>query len=210
MGNEGTSLLQLHIPTGRWDELLKPTSANITSPVYNNGRLFFESGLNGINNLYSLDISTRKAYRLTSARFGAFQPAVYAGKNELLYADYQAKGYRIAALPANSLAPREADFDHPAHFTLADTLAAQEGIIPEDSLLKPVPFNPRPYHKAAHLFRIHSWAPIYYNVSEQLNGGAADFVTALKPGVTLLSQNTLNTAITQAGWYYHKDITTAR
>jgi hypothetical protein len=202
VGDRGISLLQLNTQTGQWDELLKPTSANITSPAYKDGKLFFESGLNGTNNLYYLNLSSRKTYRLGSARFGAFQPAFSTTRKDLLFADYQAKGHRIASLAEDSLTHEEANFEQPARFTLADTLARQEGFKLSAASLKPVDFHPRPYHKAAHLFRIHSWAPLYYNVSELVNGGAPDFTSSLKPGATLISQNALNTAITQAGWYY--------
>jgi hypothetical protein len=201
-GDEGTSLLSLDTHTGQWEEWLKPTSANIASPMYYDGKLYFESGLNGTNNLYYLDTSNRKTYRLTSARFGAFQPALSTNKEALLFADYQAKGYRIAFLPADSLLKEESDFTQPERFTLAETLARQEGFKLNASELKPVDFQPRPYRKAAHLFRVHSWAPVYYNVNEILKGSASDFTSAVKPGVTLLSQNALNTAITQAAWYY--------
>jgi hypothetical protein len=204
-GDEGLSLLRLDTQTGRWDELLKPTPAPISSPVYKDGILYFESGLNGINNIYALDVESRRIRRLTSARFGAFQPAFSADGIRLLFADYQAKGYRIASLAADSLLREGADFAHPAPFRLADTLARQEGFVMPgaDSLRSPA-FRPRPYYKAAHLFRVHSWAPLYYNVSELVNGSSPDFTTAVKPGASLLSQNALNTAITQAGWYYSK------
>ncbi|MDR1919481.1 MAG: hypothetical protein LBQ65_07535, partial [Tannerellaceae bacterium] len=153
-------------------------------------------------NLYCLDSSSRKAYRLSSARFGAFHPALSHGGKELLFSDYQAKGYRIASLPLDSLEAEEADFDRPSRFTLAETLSEQEDFKLQEASLKPVDFQPRPYRKGAHLFQIHSWAPIYYNVSEVVSGGAADFTSALKPGASLISQNALNTAIAQAGWYY--------
>ncbi|MDR2388481.1 MAG: hypothetical protein LBD89_01670 [Tannerellaceae bacterium] len=203
---KGIRLLRLDLKANRWEELLGATSANIASPVYNNkeGKLFFESGLNGTNNLYSLDLSERKVFRLTSARFGAFHPAFPVGGGGLLFADYGAKGHRIAFLANDSLRPREADFTLPARFVLADTLASQEGFRLEDSLLEAIDFHPQPYRKASHLFQIHSWAPVYYNVSEWMSGGASDFILALKPGATLISQNALNTAVTQLGWYYHQ------
>jgi hypothetical protein len=201
VGSEGISLLSLDVGTGQWDEWLKPTTANIASLTYADGKLYFESGLDGINNIYCLDAS-RKAYRLTAARFGAFQPAWSADGKRLLYADYQATGYRFASLAADSLARVEADFAHPAPFTLAETLARQEDFVLGDSALPAAAFRPRPYRKAAHLLRVHSWAPVHYSVSELMNGSASDFTTAIRPGATLISQNALNTAIAQGGWYY--------
>ena len=37
-----------------------------------------------------------------------------------------------------------------------------------------------------------------------MNTSADDLSTIVKPGATIMSQNTLNTAIMQAGWYYQK------
>ena len=203
VGDEGLSLLRLDTRTGRWDELLEPTAANIASPIYKDGGLYFESVLGGANNIYRLDVGSRKTCRLTAARFGAFHPAFSADGKTLLFADYQAKGYRVASLPADSLLYEAADFGQPASFTLADTLARQEDfVLPGADSLKALDFAPRPYSKAAHLFRIHSWAPVYYNVSELVSGGASDFTYAIKPGASILSQNALNTAIAQAAWYY--------
>jgi hypothetical protein len=203
VGDEGIRILSLDLRTGQWKEWLPPTSANITSPQYGDGALYFESGLNGTNNLYRLDTSGG-IRRLTSARFGAFHPALSTDRDALLMADYQAKGYRLAALPLDSLTDEPADFSRPVRFTLAETLARQEGFRLNDSSLQSVDFRPRPYRKAAHLFNVHSWAPIYYNVNELRSGAAPDFTSIAKPGVTLLSQNALNTAVMQTSWYYSR------
>ncbi|GAB6395364.1 MAG: hypothetical protein MdMp024_1676 [Bacteroidales bacterium] len=201
--DSGTSLLRLDLSAGAWSELLPPTQAGINSPVWNNGRLYFESGLNGTNNIYYIDLRDGQAYRITSARFGAFHPAFTADGKRLLYSDYQAKGYRLASIPADSLPAEKADFACPYRFPLAETLSGQEEYRLDTAALQPVDFRPRPYRKASHLFHIHSWAPFYYSASEVLDGSSADFTSAVYPGFSLFSQNALNTAVTQAGWYYN-------
>lgn len=62
----------------------KTTSANITSPTWKDGKLFFESGANGTNNIYCLHLSDKQVYRLTAARFGAFDPSFSQSGNHLL------------------------------------------------------------------------------------------------------------------------------
>lgn len=204
VGNTGLGLLRLDTKTGQWSELLRPGSVNITSPAWNNGRLYFESGLNGTNNLYCLNPADSLPYRLTSSRFGAFDPSFSPADNRLLFSDYQAKGYRVASLPADSLVMEKADFDAPYRYPLADAVAAQEQFNLDSARLDSVAFDPKPYRKGAHTFKIHSWAPFYYDVAEAMNASASDLATIVKPGVMVLSQNTLNTAIMQAGWYYRK------
>ncbi len=204
VGDNGINILKLNTRSAEWSELLGTTSANISSPAWKDGKLYFESGLNGTNNIYLLDPSNGEISRLTSARFGSFQPAISSETNKLYYSDYRAKGYRIASLPLDSLLSEKADFNDPYRFPLAETLADQEQYNLDAVELDSVAFNPKPYNKALHTFKIHSWAPFYYDVSEAMNTGADDLSTIVKPGAMILSQNSLNTAIGQAGWYYRK------
>lgn len=202
--NEGISLFQFAPQSGKWKELLKTTSTNITSPAWRDGKIYFESGANGTNNIYSLNLTDNRVHRLTSARFGVFDPSFSQTGSRLFFADYQASGYRIASLPADSLAAERTDLGNPAPMPFARTLAAQEEFNLDSARLEAVAFAPKRYNKALHTFKIHSWAPFYYDVTEAMNTSADDLSTIVKPGAMILSQNTLNTAITQAGWYYHK------
>lgn len=199
----GICLLQLETTSGQWKELFRTTSINITSPTWNAGKLYFESGANGTNNIYCLNPADGQVERLTSSQFGAFDPSFSTDK-QLLYSDYQPKGYRIASLPADSLLKVETDFGKPTPDILAETLAAQEQYNLDSAQLTPVAFEPERYHKAVQTFKFHSWAPFYYDVADAVNNSADDLTTLVKPGAMLLSQNTLNTATLQAGWFYHK------
>ncbi|MDR1981371.1 MAG: hypothetical protein LBQ39_07120 [Tannerellaceae bacterium] len=202
VGDKGISLLQLDTQSGRWRELLPPVTANITSPAWRDGTLYFESGLNGTNNIYSLDMHSLQVSRITSARFGAFHPAFSTNGKRLLFSDYQATGYRIASIPADSLLSEAADFKAPYRFALAEAIAGQEQFNLDTASLTPVAFNPKPYRKGAHLFNIHSWAPFYYDISSVINLSTDNLATIVKPGAMIISQNALNTAVAQAGWYY--------
>lgn len=204
VNDAGISLLQLDIPTGNWQTLLENTTANITSPTWKNGSLYFESGVSGTNNIYRFDPKDTLAHRLTSSRFGAFEPSFNREGNRMLFSDYQAKGYRAASLPADSLLDVTTNMTEPYRFPLAETVAAQEQFNLDSAHLDSVDFNPVPYNKGLHTFKIHSWAPFYYDVAEAMSSGADDLATIVKPGVMVLSQNSLNTAIMQAGWYYKK------
>lgn len=203
VNDAGNCLLQFEPATNQWKELLQTTSVNITSPLWNDGKLYFESGANGTNNIYCLHPSDNRMERITSAQFGAFDPS-FSPDNRLLFSDYQPKGYRIASLPTDSLEKAKADLENPTPHVLAETLAAQEQYNMDSAQLTPVAFEPEPYRKAVHTFKFHSWAPFYYNVADALNNSADDLATLVKPGAMILSQNTLNTATLQAGWFYEK------
>lgn len=202
--DDGIRLLQLNTQSGQWNELLAATSANITSTIWQNGKLFFESGLNGTNNIYEYNPSNSTYSRLTTARFGAFTPSVSADGKDLLFSDFKTNGYHLASVPLDNLKKESANFARPHRFELAETIAEQEQFNLDTAEMRSVEFNPKRYYKAAHLFKIHSWAPIYYDVTEVINLQTDDFTTIVKPGAMLISQNSLNTAVAQAGWYYQK------
>jgi hypothetical protein len=156
-----------------------------------------------VNNIYSLNVMTGAIDRITASRFGAFQPAASADGSTLFYSEYGKDGYRIASLPMDSVSQPATDFNRSTNGnTLATTLSNQEAAIETASTDTPIEFNPKPYRKLSHLFNFHSWAPLYYDVADIVSGGASDFTTAVKPGMTIMSQNALNTAFTQLGWYY--------
>lgn len=100
VADSGIRLLQFNFRNGIWKELLKTTSANITSPVWKDGKIFFESGANGTNNIYSLNPADGQVHRMTAARFGAFDPSFGSSDGRLFFSDYQADGY---ALPHSRL-----------------------------------------------------------------------------------------------------------
>lgn len=200
--DRGLSILQMDMLSGQWTELLGPTSANITSLTEHRGQLFFESGLDGTNNIYCFDRSASKSYRLTTSRFGAFSPVLSDNGRKLFFSDYYANGYRIASVSVDSLKKQPAAFDRIYDFVLAEAIAKQEQFNLDTDSLEQIEFDPKPYRKGGHLFRAHSWAPFYYDAFDIVNSQADDLSTIVKPGCMLLSQNRLNTMITQLGWYY--------
>ncbi len=63
-------------------------------------------------------------------------------------------------------------------------------------------FMEEPYRKGAHLFRIHSWAPVYAEFGGVAEGEFEEFYEEALPGVTIYSQNTLGTMRATAGYAY--------
>lgn len=65
--------------------------------------------------------------------------------------------------------------------------------------------TPRRYRKFPNLFRIHSWAPVYFNVDRLRSFSFDHIYQAISLGAAGISQNGLGTAITQFGYSAHKD-----
>lgn len=202
VGDRGIDILHLDVHSGEWSKLLEATSANITSLVWKNGKLFFESGLNGTNNIYELDPQTLQYSRLTTARFGVFTPALSSDGKKLLFADFQKDGYHLASVSLDSLVREKADFGQPYRFELAESITQQEQFQLDTAILDTMDIQPKRYNKALHLFKVHSWAPLYYDATDAAKNLTDDFSTIIKPGAMVISQNSLNTTVAQAGWYY--------
>ncbi len=198
----GMGVLSFDLLTEEWEEILDAGRLNLSSISWHDNKLYLETGWTGINNIYSLNPDNGDLVRLTSARFGAFMPDVSGDK--MAYSDYQPHGHRVTVVPVDSLCHQPVEMEDGYTFRLAEAVAAQELVNLDTVTLKPVPFVPRSYRKAAHLFNFHSWAPFYYDVTDAVNLNTDDFTTIVKPGVMVLSQNPLNTAITQLGYYYRK------
>ena len=62
------------------------------------------------------------------------------------------------------------------------------------------------YTKFGHLFRFHSWAPLYYNVDRIMEFDFDKLHQVVSLGATAYSQNTLGTAVTMLGYSYHKGL----
>ena len=153
----------------------------------------------GVDDIYALDMSSGELRKATDARFGAFEPSVDMDHRRMAWSDYTNKGYNIAV--------KEID---PSHFETFDPLAPikeqpffsyhdqaarkQAAFIPPrtDSI-----FESKDYSRAGHLFHFHSWSPFWFDYTDP----NIDNPT-VSPGITLLSQNILSTAVTSLGYEY--------
>ena len=62
--------------------------------------------------------------------------------------------------------------------------------------------QPRRYSQLGHLFRFHSWAPVYYDVERIMETDYDNLHEVVSLGATAYSQNTLGTAVTMLGYSY--------
>ena len=69
-------------------------------------------------------------------------------------------------------------------------------------LTESISLSDEPYGKAAGLFRIHSWAPVYASYSGATSGDFESFYSEGLPGATVYSQNTLGTMRASAGYAF--------
>jgi len=178
-------------PTGkRWRVYRTESTTDIIQARLVNDTLFYLAQGDGSDNIYRMTGDTLPE-RVTGSRFGISGFSVSGDK--ILFSDYSSDGFVIASEQSRA--------------TAGPAGRGMEGIIPEPAPepqeksddTQPLLLNldPKPYSKITHLFNFHSWFPFYGDIDEI----KAD-PTAIRPGLTLMSQNHLSTLITTAGYEY--------
>lgn len=224
--NNGAGIYALDTPTGNWKELMPPQHRKLSGLKYSKETLSFKSDAGGTDNIFRYNLSTGKTYRLTNTRFGAFDYLWNKKEDSLYYISYDTKGYRLAVLAARELNIEEQDFkavlpgrrvdavlpdgsnvaglpENPMN--LAALFTAESGLV-ADTMVFPQDFSYRisSYSKERNLFRIHSWAPFYYDLDELSALSFESLHRSLSPGLMFMSQNDLSTSVLQAGYAYRR------
>lgn len=184
-----------------WKELLPQRIVKINRLFGRDGRLWFTSDRDGTAELYSLgtDGSLRQE---TTLRFGG-NDWCFAG-DSLVYTALSVFDKGVKTLPASALLGQTVSPDplpRPIPEKLAyqeDTLAANLVLSAKDTLMLEFP-EAKPYNKGAHLFKFHSWLPVYVDEDVVSSMSFEDIYTDASLGATVFFQNDLETSYGQIG-----------
>jgi hypothetical protein len=192
LGEKGKQLSLVTPSENKFIPLIPPSRTEISKPVFWGKWVVFSSALSGIDNIYAMDTATRKMFRITSVRYGAYDPCISADGKKLFYSDYTAGGNCIAVANLDTLNWESVEKVADISPHLYEPLLQQEkGIVSRpDSLTV---YASKPYRKFLHLLNPHSWGPISVNANS----------STIKPGLTLMTQNKLSTLFGTLGYEYN-------
>ena len=198
-----------------WDRVSGYTYASVSSLSHSNGAIYFESDYDGVSNIYCMrtpdllrlapesETSIMEfAHRVTNSRFGAHHP-VSAPDGRVYYSNLTSDGYEpvytevdVAAMPS-----KDSTIFVSKVWDAADkaTIEQYEALYEKPSQVK---YEARRYHKFAHLFHVHSWAPMYFNPDRIMNSSGQSTQDKAALGATILSQNKLGTLVSLLGYSY--------
>lgn len=202
VAEEGSGLWRI-TPDGVWSMLLAPSVQKVTSLDADGDCLTFVSDRNGANELYSFCPSTGELRQRTSLRYGGED---FVQDGDMLYLVSQTlSGKKIFRL--GTTLDRPVRYEDVRPCPVEETITAQElalGPLTEET--NPAAFSePRPYRKFPRLFRIHSWAPVYFDY-DQISSLSLDLgYEAASLGATALFQNDLGTSEGYIGYGAHPD-----
>lgn len=184
----------------------QPAYVTISDLSADDGMLYFGSIYSGKDEAHVIDLSTGREYRMSESRYGSFSPSPSPTGEFVALTTYERDGYKAALqeveyreevewtpVPRNVVnAPLER-WDVPSVddvvFTPAELEKSMTG------------HRAKRYGKLSHLFRLHSWAPLYYLPDMLLDNIAGN----THFGATLISQNLLGTAESSLGYGYTLD-----
>ncbi len=194
---QGKLLLMYDRGRNSWQELFRTSEVNISHPVSAGDYIVFNGSFNGLDNIFAYHTRNEKMYVLTKSQFGSFQPDVSEDLSLLAFADYGANGYNVILLPFNENIFQ--DFEskpvtEQSFFNYGDNTFSQEALT--DTRDIEVSAEEK-YRGPGRLFNFHSWSPFYFDYTDP------DLENpSINPGITLLSQNLLSTAVTSIGYEY--------
>ena len=188
-----------------WREVVKPGNKIISDLSFEekSDKLWFVSDLDGVKNLYNYDIDKDLVTQVTNVRFG-ISGYLLSKDGSIVISDFSKNGYDLIRAKESTLANRPSTFETPYIDQVAQDLSKEAGFL-ADTLVVPneIGYASRRYSKALHLFRIHSWAPIYYNIDNIKKLSYENTYELASLGFTFYSQNSLSTAYTMAGYSWH-------
>ena len=207
INDEGISIWRLD---GReWTCVLEPTPQAMENLGGENQILEFVSDRNGVKELYRFDPATGKAWQLTNSRYGGTD--YFPHGDTLWFSSITPEG--TAIFKAKAPDPVEVDIRAVHKYRVADRLSEQEiPGLPSTASTSPATdagtvevSEPKRYHKALHLMKFHSWAPLYFDY-DAIESMSADFsYDTASPGLIGLFQNDLGTAWGTVGYSVYPD-----
>ncbi len=189
---DGKSIVRIAIASSEVNHLTKSAFGEVKKPIQRNNFLYYTSDLNGKNEGYALDLTSKEVFRILTAKYGIKDLFCSNDDNTLLFGDYTSNGFKIAKkanLKANWI---KADPDEWYKESLPEKLTAQEKGIVIFSDMDTTSYISEKYVKIKNLLNIHSWSPVYIDPDQ----------TTFNTGFSVVSQNKLTTAITQFGYDY--------
>lgn len=198
---------------GEWSEIIPPQGQSISGLKINGRKLYFSSDLNGVLNIYTYCLDSNALTRITNSEYGADFPYYGPSGEKLYYCEYGLKGYRPVSATPDQLTETPENMSRPYGHPLAEFLTNQtrDAYTPSPSdtadrgILDPEKYPSRKYSKFLHIFRFHSWFPVYINMDRLLSFTFDNFTQTASLGATLLSQNSLGNIRSTVSYGYMRD-----
>lgn len=186
---KGKTISIVDISTGTWTDILPEGDENVGHPVLVGNNVYFNSPVSGIDNIYSIDLSTKIRYQITSSKYGAFNPSFSKDGKEMYYNEQSGNGLDVVKVQNDPATWTRAEVGVKAR-SFFEFLSEQEG---RPNLLDSIPqtvLPARKYSNTTGIINPISWGA-YFDSD----------LTSTTIGIT--SRNILSTTAVSAGYNYN-------
>ncbi len=184
VSEKGNKIVEINLGSEIWETILPYTWHQIAEPLRYNNYIMFRGTYSDIDNIFAVNVHTKRLFQVTSSRYGARHPAINKDSTILIYSDYTVKGFDIVEIPIDTSLWNPVETSQRPSGIWFD----EEDEVKVNELYLNVPeqqYETKPFRKTLNFFGFHSWLPFYTDFSDDLN------IEDLKisPGVMLFSQN---------------------
>ncbi|HEX5652157.1 MAG TPA: hypothetical protein VFX58_03730 [Chitinophagaceae bacterium] len=183
------ALALAEISTGNTMRLTPPSYNVVGYPSVENGMVYFTASYQGNDDVYALELSNQKIYKLTNGTLGKY--FVNAGNGKLNWSEFTAEGYQLMQSPENK--NNWTEVDKALLEQLNTKFSVSQPGETGDILLQqltPRQYATKVYKKSTRLLNFHSWRPYYEDPIFTYS---------------LYGENVLNTLQTELYYLYNQD-----
>ncbi|MDE6778371.1 MAG: hypothetical protein K2J51_02695 [Alistipes sp.] len=170
------------------------------------GKLYYGSIVSGKDEVFVLDLAdTARQQRISTSRYGSFQPAASADGRRIAMTVYDRSGYMAAVQTADSLhdepfAALPADLVNPPRKRWNVINLDTVRYTPADSAASRREHPSKRRRRITHLFNVHSWMPVAFSPFDAVD----EHNISLNAGATVMSQNLLSNTEAYASYGYNR------
>lgn len=209
---KGKAITILNVENGKTENIIPYSNENIGFPIMDNNYVYYNAPYNGIDNIYAIDLKTKKIAQVSCRKIGAYNPALSGDSKKILFNDVTGTGYMAAEMPVNPAQwiPLEKIEKYPLF--LCDSIVAQEG---SKTALDSVPethYRPTTFNDIFSFPHIYSWSFLPIIGQEiKLSLTTRNYLGNIGATASLIHNNNENTnftsgAISYGGFYPLIDI----
>nr|WP_294900203.1 hypothetical protein [uncultured Pedobacter sp.] len=187
----------LHYHNNKVDELLPAQTEMIARPTFSGKQIVFKAHYNGIENIYQLNPKTKAITQLTHVPYGANYPIVTDGK--LYFSTYASNGYNLASADLSAVESISGKTEENTFVNYFSPLITQENKPNIFEKIDSTKFPTEKYRDLSHFFYFHS---------ARITATQSDYNNNYDFGLSLISNNKLNTVAASIGYAYNNALKT--
>lgn len=157
---EGKCLWHYDLGNSTGEDLWSLNYENIGNPFMFENYIFYNSSYDGIDNIYVLDLNSRKRFRVTSSKYGSYNAVISKDGRKMLYNDFTKDGHDVVEIDLNPVIWEPIEHINPSPEDYFRPITEQEGNINILDSVKEESFPVDRYRLGTGIINPYSWGAV--------------------------------------------------